>query len=330
MGVDTRSSEIGSRYGQWTVLSVSAKRRHLRCRCECGSERDVARYSLKGGISQSCGRCGTVDVLAGQRFGKWTIHKVNEGTGIRSCICVCDCGNKRRVVTLTLTKGLSKSCGRCLDVAVGMRFGRWLVTDVTADNSSGLCRCRCDCGSIRVVSVSTLLLGRSKSCGCRRAIVSSEFNATHRMSKTATYRIWKGIHNRCNNPNVNGYANYGGRGIRVCDRWRESFEAFMADMGECPSSRHSIDRIDVNGHYEPSNCRWATSREQSRNTRVNCHIAANGQTRLLVEWSEVSGLSVSLIWARINRLGWSPDRAVSTPAACQSVSRTRVLESRED
>lgn len=119
-------------------------------------------------------------------------------------------------------------------------------------------RCRCDCGTVSDFFATNLARGLSQSCGCVRV---------HHMTDTPEHRAWQGMFDRCNNPNSHGYKDWGGRGITICDRWRNSFRDFLADMGPRPSPQHSIDRKDNNGNYEPSNCRWATKAQQSRNSR---------------------------------------------------------------
>lgn len=127
--------------------------------------------------------------------------------------------------------------------------------------------CMCDCGTLTIVRDSHLKSGDIKSCGC--GLVAYQHSNTrpikHGKSRTATYRTWHGMRQRCNNPNRGNFKNYGGRGITVCDRW-DKFENFLADMGERPDGK-SIDRIDCNGNYETSNCRWATDHEQRINRR---------------------------------------------------------------
>lgn len=128
---------------------------------------------------------------------------------------------------------------------------------------------------------------------------------------TPEYRAWGGMVNRCTNPNNHCYHRYGGAGIRVCDRWRR-YENFLADMGRKPSPKHSIDRIDGNKGYSPENCRWATKLEQARNRRSLKPLVIGDTSRLLCEWSEISGIDVRQIWARL-KLGWSPQDAVFAP-----------------
>lgn len=135
---------------------------------------------------------------------------------------------------------------------------------------------------------------------------------THGMTHSRVFEIWMGIHKRCSNPAYKSFNRYGGRGITVCDRWR-TFDAFLADMGEPPSDKHTIERIDNDGHYEPGNCSWVTLTQQARNRSNNHVISFNGETRTLIEWEEITGIPQSLIRARLGRLGWSAERALTTP-----------------
>jgi hypothetical protein len=135
----------------------------------------------------------------------------------------------------------------------------------------------------------------------------------HGKSHSHLHRAWLAMKNRCLCPTSGPYPNYGGRGIRVCDRWANSFEAFAQDMGEPPSRTHSLDRIDTNGHYEPGNCRWATIREQHDNRRVTRAIEHRGERKTLREWAAEFGVSYFTIRQRIER-GWPVSRALSEPA----------------
>lgn len=129
---------------------------------------------------------------------------------------------------------------------------------------------------------------------------------------SSTYRAWQSAKDRCYNPNHDFYPAYGGRGIVVCDRWLESFDNFLADMGEKPTPRHSIDRINNDGNYEPTNCRWATPLEQASHTRRNRNLTFNGETLHCAEWARRTGLSRSLIEHRLES-GWSTEKTLSTP-----------------
>lgn len=135
----------------------------------------------------------------------------------------------------------------------------------------------------------------------------------HGFGNTPTYRSWAGMIQRCTNFSDPRYKDYGGRGILVCNRWR-SFQNFFKDMGNRPEGT-TLDRIDNNGNYEPENCRWATPKEQSRNTSFNHLITHNGKTQSLVSWADETGINQRTLYARISRLGWSIEKALTVPTA---------------
>lgn len=158
--------------------------------------------------------------------------------------------------------------GRKIDLT-GQRFGRWtVVSQADSKNGDTVWNCVCECDKKKVVVGYTLTKGKSLSCGCLRKELASDRVSIHGYCGTPEYVVWLHIIARCENENSKDFHNYGGRGIKMCEEWRSSFETFLADMGERPSPEHSIDRIDVNGNYEPLNCRWATQEVQSRNKRV--------------------------------------------------------------
>lgn len=200
------------------------------------------------------------------------------------------------------------------------RYGRLLVIGESTGGKHAKVPVRCDCGAEKVVRMDHLRHGKTTSCGCAlRDFVHAVLRKHgHRRGgaagekPSAEYTCWSNMKARCFNSTARDWENYGGRGITVCDRWQgeTGFERFLADMGPKPSSRHTIDRIDSDGDYEPANCHWALPSEQARNRRSNRQVTAFGRTMLAIEWAEETGLSPKLICERLDE-GWRPERAVS-------------------
>lgn len=206
---------------------------------------------------------------------------------------------------------------------VGQRFGRLVVLAVAfRRKKKTYVNCRCDCGGEATVEMYHLQDGHTTSCGCMRAVKGATTRRTHGKSGTKEYHAWVSMTDRCYNPNAGKFRHYGGRGIKVCERWRTSSAAFLADMGKAPSPKHELDRIDVNGDYSPANCRWATRSQQMRNTRFNHRITFEGRTLLLVEWGEVTGLGRNVIGFRLKR-GWSVKDALTLPRGSRPKARCR-------
>lgn len=201
-------------------------------------------------------------------------------------------------------------------VPIGARFGRWTVVgDCAADPRNGtVVPCRCDCGTERDLRVAKLRFGRTRSCGCLRADAARSGMVTHGASiggmRTPEYTAWKNMIARCENRGRREWMRYGGRGISVCDRWRSSFPAFLADVGPRPPGT-TLDRINRDGNYEPGNVRWATWLAQQRNRNNNHRVTANGVTMSLAEWQERTGIPASTIRQRLAR-GMSPEAALSS------------------
>lgn len=189
---------------------------------------------------------------------------------------------------------------------VGERFGRLVIVRMV----SGVdWECACDCGVVRSYFASNLTQGMTRSCGCLRREASSARRTTHGGSRTPEYLVWENMWRRCTEPSNKQFKNYGARGIGVCARW-ESFAAFAVDMGERPSSAHSIERKDNDNVYSPENCVWATARTQGRNRRNNRVITVGLRTQTLTDWSTETGIPVTTIWNRLAR-GLPPEVAVS-------------------
>lgn len=190
-------------------------------------------------------------------------------------------------------------------------YGRWSVIDTQGKKWL----CRCECGTERRVLRADLISGRSTGCECKRRRTmpaAQRIAATkHGMEKTVEYRTWVDMRRRCSDARRPDFHRYGGRGIFVCQEWEASFEAFFADMGNRPDG-HTLDRIDNNGPYSKNNCRWATRKEQSTNTRLNFRITAFGVEMTASEAAELYGLQAQTIIQRLKR-GWDAERALTTP-----------------
>lgn len=200
---------------------------------------------------------------------------------------------------------------------VGQKFARLTVISRTHSKNKKACwECQCECGKTVFARTGDLKSGNTKSCGCLRSdrIKTNSYKHGHGRTNalSPTYQSYTQMLTRCRNPNRNNWQNYGGRGITVCQEWQNSFESFLKDMGERPSLQHSIDRIDVNGNYEPSNCRWANKKDQGRNKRTNHLVEWNGKTQTLIEWAEELKINKTTLSARINTYGWTIEKAFTT------------------
>ena len=198
----------------------------------------------------------------------------------------------------------------------GMRFGRLVAIRLIPKLKSETVRhwkCKCDCGGVIETRSTSLVDGRAKSCGCLMREMMAKRSKTHGMSRTQIYRTWSDMLNRCNSPSHPCYKHYGGRGIRVCKRWRK-FVRFFDDMGDKPKGLW-LDRIDNDGDYKPSNCRWVTPKQSGRNTRRTRFISLNKEKHCFTEWCEKLGLSYSTFCCRVNISGWDPVRALTFPVS---------------
>lgn len=176
-------------------------------------------------------------------------------------------------------------------------------------------KCKCDCGSIKRVRHYSLLYGLSRSCGCLKRESLSSRTFRHGQINTRAYNTWRGMKGRCTNQKDSAYSRYGARGITVCDEWRR-FEGFVADMGQPPSARHTLDRIDNNKGYFKANCRWADPKTQARNqrkftTKGIVSVRYQGETLPLVDWAERTGIKIHVLRTRL-KLGWAVEKMFRT------------------
>ena len=196
----------------------------------------------------------------------------------------------------------------------GQRFGRLTVVTRAKNTKNGQCRwlCKCDCGKEKIVRTTHLTSGKIKSCGCLLIDILKEKKSIHGMTNTKLFYIWGGIKARCYNKNNKQYKYYGARGIIVCDEWKNDFVSFYNwAMANGYKEHLSIDRIDFNGNYEPTNCRWTTNKEQQRNKSNNRFITYKNETKILTDWCNELNISIATMSARLKKL--SIEKAFTTP-----------------
>ncbi len=219
---------------------------------------------------------------------------------------------------------MPKGDGNRLNLS-NQKFGRLTALSfIRSNDPAGRTKwlCHCECGNIVKVTTSGLRNGNTNSCGCLKIdlFVGRTKKHGHSALQTKTYIRWCAMIWRCLEKNNVRYPNYSGRGIAVCERWKQ-YENFLADMGEVPKGM-TLDRYpDNDGNYEPSNCRWATNAEQSRNKSVNHYIEFNGERMVLMDWAKKLGMPQGTLSSRLGKLGWSIEKALTTPIRLDSRNR---------
>lgn len=220
-----------------------------------------------------------------------------------------------------MADAILKPTHRLFQDLTGRKFGRLTVVSYAGRSGHNhLWGCTCQCGSHTRVLSCNLVKGNTRSCGCLHRELTGDARRTHGRTGTSEYHIYQSMLARCYSDKAISYPNYGARGITVCDRWRfgdgalGGFECFLRDVGERPSRKHSLDRRENDGNYEPSNVRWATKVEQHRNTRANRHVMFRGEKMILEDAIRLSGLNRSTVSMRINTYKWSIEKALSTPS----------------
>lgn len=191
------------------------------------------------------------------------------------------------------------------------RFGylRVLRVSHTHPKRGNFWLCRCDCGRELPVLAASLLSKNTKSCGCKKSQICAQRATTHGLRSNPAYPVWHNMWTRCTDPTARKYENYGGRGISVCRRWK-SLRAFVTDMGPRPPGT-TLDRKDPNGNYTPSNCRWATRREQNLNKRTTKRYEWKGRLLTVMELTKLSRRSACTVRSRLGRLGWTVEEAMA-------------------
>src|SRR3972149_2273014 len=186
----------------------------------------------------------------------------------------------------------------------GDKFFRLTILKVFKSGMYWRCECLCDCGKIKIVAERHVREGATQSCGCLQKERVRESETKHGDCYSTEYKSWSGMIQRCNNPRDIKYKNYGGRGIKVCERWRNSYENFLEDVGRKPEKSYSLHRINNDGDYEPNNVKWATPAEQSRYKTTSRYIMLNGISKCITDWCRIKKISRNVFYDRLRR-GWS-------------------------
>lgn len=253
--------------------------------------------------------------LANKRFGRLVALRDvgSDRNKNRVWLCRCDCGSLVNVRAAELVKPTgTRSCGCIQNEKIGGRYGRLTVLhEVERRNGRRLYRCQCDCGAETIVMGGNLKQGHVKSCGC--LVYDNHHNKTHGQKGTRLYRIWSGMKNRCSNSNLREYPQYGGRGITICDEWMafEEFYSWAKQSGYRDDL--TIERVDVNGNYEPANCKWIPLGKQALNRTNTLFVTFKGKKRALKGLCRELRLSYPMVFNRIKYLGWTTEKALSTP-----------------
>lgn len=333
---------IGKRFGKLTVVQLSCKNTNnqyvWKCQCDCGNSTEVTTSNLNNGSTQSCG-CGKVKTkpkedLIGQKFNNLTVVSLSDKRDKEYRFlwkCKCDCGSNEIVIATSrdLKTGRKKSCSCLKNKKIklpidltGMTFGKLKAIEMDRNFQSNdgqfKWKCKCDCGAITYVTTRNLISGVTKSCGCIKFNPNSPYKIDKVFKKLLV--VWTGMKKRCGNPNYEHYDIYGGRGIVVCREW-QSFKPFYKwALSNGYSTGLQIDRINTNGNYEPSNCRWVTPKENSQNKRNNKYITINGETKLISQWAKEADVTTKTINDRIER-GWSESELLSGPRKRNSIRK---------
>lgn len=260
--------------------------------------------------------------LTSRKFGRLTVIESDTSRKGVYWICKCECGNTKSIKSNSLLSGVSKSCG-CLQSnlrtnnLIGQKFGKLTVVERTSTPNRptehhAYWLCLCECGNNHIARGSDLKNGNVQSCGC----LQIEKITTHGMRHTPIYAEWCSIKQRCYNPNNKSYKNYGYRGILMCERWRDSFEAFYEDVSKLSNfgkEGYSLNRINNDGIYEPNNVEWANDKTQANNKRNNHLLEYNGKIQTIAQWADELGINQYTLYNRILTYHWSVEKALTTP-----------------
>lgn len=251
-------------------------------------------------------------------MGKLRLAVCDARYSLHNHIDMLDYSGYRQAQTCDISLTIKRSVPAMTDIKIkhshnfvnitNQRFGRWVaIKYIETIKKRSHWLCECDCGVERIIDGHYLRHKKSKSCGCLRID-----KGIKQLRKKLEYGVWHSMKQRCLNSKNRQYPNYGGRGITICDRWLNSFENFLADMGKRTSDKHSIDRIDNNGNYEPSNCRWATASEQCMNRRTNVFVEVDNIKMILEDACKLFDINSNTVGYRL-KIGMDIKTALTKP-----------------
>lgn len=310
---------VGRQFGKWTVIS-HIKGCHYLCKCECGTERDIAYNHLLKGNTTSCG-CGRKTIIPGMKIDRVTVIREAEKDGIYPQYeCRCDCGKILIMKAYSLKNKCQKCCPDCKKLHIedisGQKFGRLTAIRYVGQSKGKqtMWECKCDCGKTIIAQHQNIKNGHTSSCGCYNSEVTAKRNYTHGGGGTRLYRIWKDMLARCYKESHHGYKDYGGKGVYVCDEWKNDFVSFRDwSLNNGYSDELSIDRINSDKEYSPTNCRWATLIEQANNTSRNLRFTINGRTETLANWCRIYNVPYARVHSRVYAQKWDIVKALTHP-----------------
>lgn len=317
----------GERFGKLVILErveeLIKKKINYLCLCDCGKTVSRSKNALKTKNATSCGCARPVVfnqiINIGDKFGKLVVinQAPKEKKTEQKYICQCECGKIVATTKHKLNSGKTKSCGclkKIITINIGDKFNRLTVIELIP-HVKGKAKeyiLKCDCGNIVICKKNHIYSGNTQSCGCLGKERRKESCTSHGLTYSREYLTWQNMKKRTGDENNEAYKNYGGRGITICDRWLNSFENFLKDMGMKPSPKHTIERVDNDGNYTPENCKWGTRKEQMNNMRKNHKITYNGKTQNLNQWSEETGMPARDIRYRLHH-GWTVEETFKIP-----------------
>lgn len=258
----------------------------------------------------------------GAKYGRLEVLSVRSNGKLKMALCRCECGVEKEIRLAHVRNGITVSCGcvkRKHNVEVGQRFGRLVVESLRYERVKRHLKVPvvCDCGTRKLVGIAELATGGTRSCGCLTVEQISALSYKHGGEGSSLYSVWHGMKVRCSNPNRPNFSVYGGRGISVCEEWREDFAKFRSWAESAGYAKGlQIDRIDVNGDYEPLNCRWVTPKTNGNNRRDNVYMTVFGETKTMKQWSEDPRCVVSYmaLRQRVSKSMWPHEEALTVPS----------------